>query len=186
MFIRLSTSQPRFFYLAHKALILLCLTVGIVGCGSTASKHTSTSTHSGSDKLNFSNTGKGSTGKLTPQQAALTRHYNAWRNAPYKLGGLSKTGVDCSGFIQVTYRDVFNKKVPRSTEQQAKIGKKITPQSLKFGDLIFFKTGRSQRHVGIYINNGRFIHASSSRGVMQSSLTSRYWSQRYWKAQRIL
>ena len=155
--------------------LLLCIMLSLVGCGSTPSKH------SNSASLNI-----GKSGKASPQQAAVTRHYKTWRNTPYRLGGLSKRGIDCSGFVHVIYRDAFNKKVPRSTQRLAKIGKSITQKSLKFGDLVFFKTGRKQRHVGIYINNGKFIHASSSRGVMQSSLRSDYWSQHYWKAKRIL
>jgi len=153
--------------------LLLCITLNLIGCGSTPNKPANNTT-----PLSFDKSG--------PQQAALSKQYSRWINTPYKLGGLSKHGIDCSGFVHVIYRDVFNKKVPRSTQLLAKTGKSIAQKSLKFGDLVFFKTGRKQRHVGIYINNGNFIHASSSRGVMQSSLRSNYWSQHYWKAKRIL
>ena len=181
MHIQLKRSQPM---LSSSTLPLstwgfalaFCIALNVMGCSSAPSKPTSSST-----TLNF-----GSSGKPSPQQAALSRHYKSWINTTYKLGGLSKAGIDCSGFVHVTYRDVFNKKLPRSTELLAKTGKAVTQKSLKFGDLVFFKTGRKQRHVGIYINNGEFIHASSSRGVMQSSLRSKYWSQHYWKANRIL
>lgn len=156
--------------------LMLCITLNILGCGSTPSKPANNST-----TLSFA-----TSGKANSQQAALSRHYKAWASTAYKLGGLSKAGIDCSGFVHVTYRDVFNKKLPRSTKLLANTGKTVTQKSLKFGDLVFFKTGRKQRHVGIYINNGQFIHASSSRGVMQSSLRSNYWSQHYWKAKRIL
>jgi cell wall-associated NlpC family hydrolase len=149
--------------------------VNIVGCSSTPSKPSHAST-----TLNF-----GNPGKPNAQQTALSRHYKTWKSTPYKLGGLSKSGIDCSGFVHVTYRDVFKRKLPRSTELLAKTGDNIKQKSLKFGDLVFFKTGRSKRHVGIYINNGKFIHASSSRGVMQSSLRSDYWSRNYWMAKRI-
>jgi len=164
----------------HTTSIIFCtlmfgIVLGMGGCSSTSTKHTNTS-----DTVAF-----GKLGTQTRQQAALSKHYSAWKNTPYKLGGLSKTGIDCSGFVHVTFRDIFNKKTPRSTERLAKSGKAVTKKSLKFGDLVFFRTGRRQRHVGIYINNGKFIHASTSRGVMQSSLNSTYWSQHYWKAQRI-
>jgi len=156
--------------------LMFCIALSLVGCSSAPSKPTGSPT-----ALNF-----GTPGKLSPRQAALSKHYKAWLHTTYKMGGLSKAGIDCSGFIYVTYRDVFNKKLPRSTKLLSKIGKGVTQKSLKFGDLVFFKTGRSKRHVGIYINNGKFIHASSSRGVMQSSLRSNYWSQHYWKAKRVL
>ncbi|HHI94580.1 MAG TPA: hypothetical protein ENK04_13890 [Gammaproteobacteria bacterium] len=155
--------------------LLIGITLGVSGCSSTSVKRTSAS-----DITVF-----GKPGSQTRQQAALSRHYSAWKSTPYKLGGLSKTGVDCSGFVHVTFRDVFNKQTPRSTEQLAQSGKAVTQKSLTFGDLVFFKTGRTQRHVGIYIKDGKFIHASSSRGVIQSSLNSAYWSRHYWKARRI-
>ena len=159
-----------------RSALMLCIALNVVGCGSSPSKPA----HNPST-LSFA-----TSGKANSQQVALSRHYKAWASTAYKLGGLSKAGIDCSGFVHVTYRDVFNKKLPRSTKLLAKTGKSVTQKSLKFGDLVFFKTGRKQRHVGIYINNGKFIHASSSRGVMQSSLRSNYWSQHYWKATRIL
>jgi cell wall-associated NlpC family hydrolase len=156
--------------------LLFFIALNIAGCSSAPSKPSRSSTN-----LSF-----GTSGKPSTQQAALSRHYKAWKNAPYKLGGLSKSGVDCSGFVHITYRDIFKRKLPRSTALLAKTGNSVTQKSLKFGDLVFFKTGRSKRHVGIYINNGKFIHASSSRGVMQSSLKSNYWSKSYWMAKRVL
>ena len=71
-------------------------------------------------------------------KARIKIHYQHWQGTPYKLGGLSKQGIDCSGFVNVTYRDVFGMKIPRSTELQSNIGRKISQQNLKTGDLIFF------------------------------------------------
>jgi len=119
-------------------------------------------------------------------QSQLSKHFQSWKYTPYKLGGYSRRGIDCSGFVQITFRDVFNKIIPRSTSQQGKIGHTVSRKSLKLGDLVFFQTGRQQRHVGIYIGNSRFIHASTSRGVMLSKLDSPYWSSHYWKASRVL
>ncbi len=168
-----SRTTNNIFYILVIGIVIV---IGVSGCSPTPVKHTSTS----SATATF-----GKPGSQTRQQVALFRHYVAWKNAPYKLGGLSKAGIDCSGFVHVTFRDIFNKKTPRSTKQLARAGKAVTKKSLKFGDLVFFKTGRIQRHVGIYVDNGKFIHASSSRGVTQSSLNSTYWSRHYWKAQRI-
>ena len=156
--------------------LIVCIVLNVAGCGSAPSKPSSSPA-----MPSF-----GTPGKPSPQQTALSKHYKAWINTTYKFGGLSKNGIDCSGFVHVTYRDVFNKKLPRSTKLLAKTGKAVPKNSLKFGDLVFFKTGRSKRHVGIYVGKGTFIHASSSKGVMQSSLRTDYWSQHYWKANRIL
>lgn len=169
---------PRFGarLLISRFTLIICITIGISACGSLPDRQSpATST------LNFNK----SSGTKS-QQTAISQHFKIWANTPYKLGGLSKSGIDCSGFVHVTFREVFRKNLPRSTELQAQKGKNVSKESLKFGDLVFFKTGRRLRHVGIYINKGKFIHASSSRGVMQSSLHSTYWSRNYWKAKRIL
>ena len=116
----------------------------------------------------------------------LNTHYSRWKGTPYELGGLNKNGIDCSGFVHVTYRDAFGIKLPRTTEDLADTGKSISKHQLNVGDLVFFKTGFSKRHVGIYVGNQQFIHASTSRGVMKSNLTKPYWSQPYWKSTRLL
>lgn len=122
----------------------------------------------------------------TPRSQLLASHFEDWRGVRHRYGGLSKRGIDCSGFVQVTYASVFDINLPRSTKDQAKLGKGITPYRLAVGDLVFFKIGWRQRHVGIYIGNNQFIHASSKRGVAKSSLASPYWSKRFWKARRPL
>lgn len=122
------------------------------------------------------------------QQAIIDVLYQqaqAWEGVPYRLGGLSRTGIDCSGFVYVTYLKQFRVKLPRSTFRQSKIGDPVFRNDLRAADLVFFRTGQGVRHVGIYIEDGRFVHASKSRGVMLSSLANDYWSKRYWKAIRI-
>lgn len=114
----------------------------------------------------------------------LYDQYNGWRGVPHKDGGLSKNGVDCSGFVYLTYREKLNRKVPRTTASLAKNGNRINTQQIKAGDLVFFKTGIKKRHVGIYIDDGKFMHASSSRGVMISKLNNPYWSETFWMARR--
>lgn len=115
----------------------------------------------------------------------LQKYFSNWQGTPYKFGGLSKRGVDCSGFIYLTYRDVFGRKIPRTTELQAGIGKTVSRKNLRIGDLVFFKTGLRQRHTGVYIGQGKFIHASSSKGVTTSRLKTPYWSKHYWKSIRV-
>lgn len=126
------------------------------------------------------------TAKPNKIQRLLSRHYEHWKRTPYKLGGTSKRGIDCSAFVQITYRDVFDKRIPRSTQLQEKSGHSVSRKNLRLGDLVFFRTGRRQKHVGIYIGKNQFMHASTSRGVMLSKLNSPYWAKTYWKAKRIL
>lgn len=115
----------------------------------------------------------------------LYQQIEAWEGVPYRLGGLSKKGVDCSGFVYMTYLTHFNIRLPRSTHQQSQAGKNVFRRDLSAGDLVFFRIGYSTRHVGVYLENGLFAHASKSSGVMISDLQDDYWSKRYWKAVRI-
>jgi cell wall-associated NlpC family hydrolase len=118
--------------------------------------------------------------------SALHTQYNGWQGTPYRLGGLSKKGIDCSGFVYLTFKQRFGITLPRTTKAQVKQGDKISRRKLKPGDLVFFKTGWRTRHVGIYIGNGKFLHASTSKGVIISKLDNVYWKKKYWRAQRIL
>ena len=117
---------------------------------------------------------------------ALQQQLRAWEGTPYRYGGLSRRGIDCSGFIHVAFRDAFGLNMPRSTALLSKTGYVIPQNKLSVGDLVFFKTGFKQRHVGIYVGNRQFIHASTSKGVMKSNLNNPYWSKAYWKSHRVL
>lgn len=131
--------------------------------------------------------GTGGRGAASDAVAArLITHYQQWHGTPYRLGGNNRRGVDCSAFVQATYRNVFDIDLPRSTEEQVRSGRRIGRGQLRSGDLVFFKTGWFKYHVGVYIGGGRFIHASESRGVIQSSLASDYWSKHFWKARRVV
>jgi cell wall-associated NlpC family hydrolase len=117
--------------------------------------------------------------------ATLSRLYQQhadWRGTPYRLGGQSRSGVDCSAFVQMTYRDVFGLKLPRTTSQQFLVGQPISKTDLQAGDLVFFRNGN---HVGIYLENDRFLHASTRLGVTISSMNNVYWSRKYWRSIRI-
>ncbi|KFD18627.1 putative lipoprotein [Tatumella ptyseos ATCC 33301] len=120
-------------------------------------------------------------------RAVLNEQLSQWRGTPYRFGGLSRRGVDCSGFVYLTFRDRFDIRLPRTTRGQSDIGTRIRKSDLMPGDLVFFKTGwgGDGLHVGIYDKNNQFIHASTSRGVMRSSLNNVYWRKVFWQARRI-
>ena len=120
----------------------------------------------------------------SPTVKKLYSQYNDWRGVKYRIGGTSKKGIDCSGFVQITYKQKLNKQLPRTTELMAKKGKAIAIKNLRPGDLVFFKTGWKVRHVGIYAGKGEFIHASTSRGVIKSKLNNSYWTDAYWMSRR--
>ncbi|WGE66125.1 NlpC/P60 family protein [Actinobacillus equuli] len=119
--------------------------------------------------------------------SSLSEQQHEWKGTRYRLGGNSKAGIDCSGFMQVTFRDLFGIDLPRTTSEQAKEGTRIDRDELRTGDLVFFKTGRGPngKHVGVYVKNGQFLHASTKGGVIYSDMNSPYWSRTFWQARRL-
>ncbi|WP_235901718.1 NlpC/P60 family protein [Alcanivorax sediminis] len=109
-----------------------------------------------------------------------------WQGVPYRYGGLSTKGVDCSGFVYLTFLSQLNMHVPRTTAELLKEGEPVARNELTVGDLVFFRLSRGNRHVGIYLGDDSFLHASVSNGVMQSSLGNPYWRERYWQARRLV
>lgn len=109
-----------------------------------------------------------------------------WYGTPYKWGGDSKRGIDCSGFVQAIYEQAFDWLLPRVTEKQVRVGDRVEPTRLRAGDLVFFQPENKYNHVGIYLKNNTFVHASSSEGVTRSSLEDRYWNQYFWTSRRLL
>lgn len=115
----------------------------------------------------------------------IMHFYNEWKDVKYKFGGNSKKGIDCSAFTQRIYKEKFNIKIPRTTRTQVKAGKEITKAKLELGDLIFFKTGKVDRHVGVYMGNGDFMHASI-KGVKLSKVDKPFYKKAYWTSRRII
>ncbi len=106
---------------------------------------------------------------------------------PYVYGGSSDQGMDCSGFSSTVYANALGKKLPRTTMEQFEVGRGVRKNDLRFGDLVFFNTtGRNPSHVGVYIEDDLFAHASVSSGVTLSSLESTYYRKRYVGARRVL
>jgi len=108
-----------------------------------------------------------------------------WVGTPYQLGGTDSSGIDCSAFVMIAFRNTFGIELPRCTDSQVCVGIGVSQAALRAGDLVFFQTSRYSNHVGIYLKGGEFAHTSKSRGVTISSLYDGYWQSRYWTARRI-
>ncbi|WP_458527107.1 NlpC/P60 family protein [Onishia taeanensis] len=116
----------------------------------------------------------------------LLAEHERWLGTPYRLGGESRRGIDCSALIQSIFRDRFDTELPRTTSQQVHEGRRVERGALKPGDLVFFRPPGTYRHAGIYVGDGFFLHASSSQGVSLSRLDNSYWRRYYWQARRPL
>ncbi|WP_349496623.1 C40 family peptidase [Cobetia amphilecti] len=114
----------------------------------------------------------------------LLEEHDRWAGTPYRLGGTNTRGIDCSALMQHVFSDGFGIDLPRTTTDQVKRGKRIDKSQLKPGDLVFFRPSRRYNHVGVYVGNGYFLHASTSRGVKLSRLDNVYWSRHYWQSRR--
>ena len=109
-----------------------------------------------------------------------------YKGVPYVFGGTTTKGFDCSGYVQYVFKDC-KAKLPRLADEQALQGIFVTQKQLRPGDLVFFTTyAPGASHVGIYAGDGQFWSASSSKGVILSSLKEKYWKQRYFGARRVL
>jgi len=106
---------------------------------------------------------------------------------PYEYGGADRGGMDCSAFTETVYGAALHLRIPRSTEDQYREGTEVGRERLRFGDLVFFNTtGESPSHVGIYIEDDLFAHASVTYGVTISSMESAYYRDRFIGARRII
>lgn len=109
-----------------------------------------------------------------------------WWHTHYRMGGTSKKGIDCSAFMQVLMSTVYSTALPRIARDQYTASVRITLSDCKEGDLVFFSRNRhSVGHVGMYLGNNKFVHASSSKGVMISDLSEPYWIKRFVGAGRV-
>ena len=119
----------------------------------------------------------------------LARVVDSYLGIPYKWGGTTRAGMDCSAFTRAIFRETYGIELPRTSKQMYGVGRAIPQeQSLKPGDLVFFKntySGPGVSHVGIYLGNGRFAHASSSKGGTITPLDNPYFQARYIGARRV-
>ncbi|WP_298940791.1 NlpC/P60 family protein [uncultured Psychromonas sp.] len=140
-------------------------------------------------KGHHSDSAKSSEPEMEPEDllyVLLRSEYAYWVGSPYKYGGNTLNGIDCSSLVQQVFENSFNIDLPRTTEYQVKKGISIKKSELEVGDLVFFKTGRRTRHVGIYMGDDEFFHVSTSQGTKISSLSNVYWKKHYWQSRRII
>lgn len=103
-----------------------------------------------------------------------------WYGVTYRYGGTTQSGVDCSGFVGALYKDVYKKQLPRTTRDLNQASKSISKDRLEEGDLVFFDiNGKKGSHVGVYLANNRFVHASTSKGVIISDLQNPYYKKAF-------
>ncbi len=131
--------------------------------------------------------------KLTPAKNSderLLSVLSVFLNARYELGGMTPDGVDCSGLVKAVFAETYGFNLPHNAAAQFRLGSKTLADNLRLGDLVFFETqtrrGRYISHVGIYLSNRRFAHASTKAGVIISGLDEAYWRRRYAGAQRLI
>lgn len=148
--------------LPFQLLLLIFFTAFVSSCGSR--KHTAYST--------TSKAAKAADAMANLKSKSLYRFITDWTGVRYKLGGLDKRGIDCSGFALLLNKEIYGISLPRRSVDQAAVIKDKGQSSLKEGDLIFFSFGGNGiDHVGVYLNNGFFVHASTTRGVIVDDLT---------------
>ncbi len=117
----------------------------------------------------------------------MGRIIDSFMGTPYEYGGESKSGIDCSGLIRLVYRQYAGFDLPHDTKKLYQLVKQVQAEDLVYGDLVFFSDGWfSVSHVGIYVGDGNFVHASETRGVMVSSLEEDHFRRRYRGARRVI
>jgi cell wall-associated NlpC family hydrolase len=117
----------------------------------------------------------------------LKKIVDSYLGVPYKTGGMNRRGFDCSGFVVTVFREYSGERLPRSTRELKRVGRTVSKNDARPGDLVFVKGGMfgSINHVGIYMGNGAFVHASSSHGVRYDRLDDEYYTKHFAMIRRI-
>ncbi len=156
--------------MVHKLFVFLTLLIILGAC---AARYTSSPTLPTSVSKNSS---------------ALRQAAEAWVGTPYRYGGNSRQGIDCSGLVYQLYKQVFGLTLPRQANAQRQMGYSVHYPYLKPGDLIFFRFRTEERieHVGVYLGQNQFVHASTQRGVVIDRLDNPYYQRHIVVIKRLL
>ncbi|ALJ01246.1 hypothetical protein DC20_05665 [Rufibacter tibetensis] len=121
------------------------------------------------------------------EDKALLETVADWIGTPYRSGGNSQRGTDCSGFVSRVYKQVYGIKLTHSSRSMFHEVDRVSKNAMETGDLVFFRRGPGKPiyHVGIYLEDGKFIHAASNGGVMINSLMSPYYKKNFYAAGRV-
>lgn len=126
-------------------------------------------------------------GRIGQNRDRIERVIKSYLGTPYRWGGESHDGIDCSGLVVAVFREALAVYLPHSTQELFKMGLKVGRGKLRFGDMVFFsEKGGEPTHVGVCLGGGRFAHASKENGVTISSLDASYFRERYVGARRIV
>ncbi len=126
---------------------------------------------------------------MTADARKVLEEAYAWLGTPYRLGGETRNGVDCSGLTCMAYKEATGIKLPRSSREQADFCHRVRRSELRPGDLVFFSSRRGGdriNHVAIYVGDNSIIHATSSQGVVVSNLDEDYWKSHFYSCGRVL
>lgn len=125
-------------------------------------------------------------GSLDPSRLKILYEAEQWVGTPYLFGGNTRSGIDCSGFVCNVFRSI-DRKLPRSSSEQATVGESVALSQVLPGDLVFFNTsGSGVSHVGILLDNDSFVHASTSNGVTVNRLSETYYRNHFLFVRRVL
>jgi len=163
----------------YRVWLRIGLVIGAMGLSACGKKVASAATRSEPSK------------SLSAQRQAVVRAARSYLGTPYQYGGTSRRGIDCSGLSYQVYKEAVGIDLPRTADAQAEVGKAIPRSQAGPGDLVFFREPKAKKvtHVGILVSDGeegRFIHASTSKGVREDTLNNPYWKSRLVAIRQVL
>ncbi len=187
MNLRTNTTAKR---IRRRLSLAACLLLGACAGISPAPRYTGVaSTGSGQEEAIGTELATRQHARLQGGDGRLMKVIDSYIGVPYLWGGTTRQGMDCSALTRAVLREAYGVELPRTSRQMYQLGKPMDRQALRAGDLVFFRiddSGPGISHVGIYVGDGRFAHASSSRGAVIDPLGSSYFDKRYAGARRIL